>query len=80
MIARLRGEQRWSDFLFFLSCYLLAILIDASFDIALEGPIIGFWFWSIFGVGVGSVMIYRARPLVKEKAATAAQFERKVQA
>lgn len=62
--ARMNGDRRWSDFFLFLQCYLLAILITSSFDIALEGPILGFWFWSLFGVGIGSVMIYRARPLI----------------
>jgi hypothetical protein len=59
-------ERRWADFLLFLTCYLLAMLIDASFDIALEGPILGFWFWTVFGIGVASAMIYRARPVAFE--------------
>lgn len=66
LTARLLGERQWSDFFLFVQCYLIAILITASLDVALEGPILGFWFWSIFGVGLGSVMIYRARPMVSK--------------
>ena len=33
--------------------------IDASFDVALEGPMVGIWFWCLFGFGIASSMIYR---------------------
>ena len=36
-------------------------MIDASFDVALEGPMLGIWFWSLFGLGIASTMVYRAR-------------------
>jgi hypothetical protein len=65
--AKLNGDRQWFHLFLFLQCYILAILITASFDIALEGPILGFWFWSLFGTGIGSVMIYRARPLILKK-------------
>jgi hypothetical protein len=38
----------------------MAIVIDASFDVALEGPMLGIWFWCLFGLGIASTMIYRA--------------------
>lgn len=60
--ARLAGEERWAHWFLFLACYLAAAVIDASFDVALEGPMLGIWFWVIFGIGVGSSMAYRARP------------------
>lgn len=59
--ARLAGEPRWADWFLFLACYLAAAVIDASFDVALEGPMLGIWFWTIFGIGVGSSMVFRAR-------------------
>ena len=39
----------------------MAIIIDATFDVALEGPMLGIWFWCLVGFGIGSVMIYRAQ-------------------
>jgi hypothetical protein len=39
----------------------MAILINATFDVALEGPMQGIWFWCLFGFGIGSVMVYRAQ-------------------
>lgn len=59
--ARLAGEERWANWFLFLACYFSAAVIDASFDVALEGPMLGIWFWVIFGTGVGSSMVYRAK-------------------
>ncbi len=56
--ARLRSDRDWSNLFVFLTCYLLAALIDASFDVALEGPMIGVVFWVVFGAGIGSTMAY----------------------
>ena len=58
--ARRRGDTQFADLFLWVACYLAAILVDASFDVALEGPMLGIWFWCLFGLGMGSVMIYRA--------------------
>jgi len=55
------GEVRWARFFLFIACYALSAIIDASFDVALEGPMIGIWFWALIGVGLGASAIYRAR-------------------
>lgn len=60
LVARRRNEPQWAGLFIWLSCYLAAILIDASFDVALEGPMLGVWFWCLFGFGIGSAMAYRA--------------------
>jgi hypothetical protein len=60
--ARLRGHEQWVELFVFVVCYLTAILINATFDVVLEGPMQGIWFWCLFGFGLGSVMIYRAQP------------------
>jgi O-antigen ligase/polysaccharide polymerase Wzy-like membrane protein len=60
--ARARGHERWVELFLFVTCYAAAIIINATFDVALEGPMQGVWFWCLFGFGVGSVMIYRAQP------------------
>jgi Right handed beta helix region/O-Antigen ligase len=58
--ARLRRDEGWSSLFLFIGCYALAILLSASVDVALEGPILGFWFWVLFGVGIAATMIHRA--------------------
>jgi hypothetical protein len=62
LTARARGHKQWADLFLFTGCYAAAIVINASFDVVLEGPIQGIWFWCLFGFGIGSVMIYRAQP------------------
>jgi hypothetical protein len=59
-VARGRGDTQWANLFLWIACYGLAIVIDASFDVALEGPMLGIWFWSLFGLGIASTMIYRA--------------------
>ncbi|MDP3418339.1 O-antigen ligase [Falsiroseomonas sp.] len=61
LLARRRGEQGWFRLFLFLACYLASILVNASFDVALEGPMLGIWFWVLLGLGSGSSMIYRAQ-------------------
>ena len=63
LTARARGHERWVELFVFVVCYTLAILINASFDVVLEGPMQGIWFWCLFGFGLGSVMIHRTQPL-----------------
>jgi O-Antigen ligase len=62
LTARARGHKQWADLFLFVVCYAMAILINATFDVVLEGPMQGIWFWCLFGFGIGSVMIYRAQP------------------
>ena len=57
--AREHGEGAWAGALLFTCCYVMSILINASFDVALEGPMLGIWFWCLFGFGIGGVIIYR---------------------
>ena len=58
--ARRFGDHAWADFFVLIFCYALAFIIDGTFDVALEGPMAGIWFWSLFGTGIGATMIYRA--------------------
>jgi len=58
--ARMRGDNAWADFFVLIFCYALGFIIEGTFDVALEGPMSGIWFWCLFGVGIGATMIYRA--------------------
>lgn len=54
------GDRAWASFFLLTFCYACGFLIDASFDVTLEGPMAGIWFWCVFGAGTGAGMIYRA--------------------
>jgi O-antigen ligase len=58
--ARRRGEAQWANCFLFIGCYVMSILIDATFDVAIEGPMLGIWFWCMVGFGIGSVMLYES--------------------
>ncbi len=62
--ARRRGYERWAGALLFLLAYYLAFIINGSFDVFIEGPMGGIWFWSIFGTGVGALWAWRYCPQV----------------
>lgn len=53
-----RHDPLWGRFFVFIACYALAALVDASFDVAIEGPMVGIWFWSLIGIGLGASMAY----------------------
>jgi hypothetical protein len=61
LTARVRGHERWVELFVFVTCYAMSIMINATFDVVLEGPMQGIWFWCLFGFGIGFVMIYRAQ-------------------
>ena len=58
---RLR-ESRWSGLFLFLLAYWLAFMINGSFDVVLEGPHGGIWFWTTYGVGLAALWLYRYCP------------------
>jgi len=63
-----RKDSHWFSLLTFLFVYWLAYLINASFDVFLEGPVGGIWFWCVYGTGIGAVWIYKNCPeAIEEK-------------
>jgi hypothetical protein len=57
--AQRHRHSEWAGLFLFIGCYVMSIVIDASFDVALEGPMLGIWFWCLIGFGTGAIMIYR---------------------
>ncbi len=60
--SRQRGERHWPELFLFLLAYWMAFLINASFDVFLEGPMGGIWFWTVYGVGLATLWLYRHSP------------------
>jgi hypothetical protein len=57
---RLKLSQ-WSGLFIWLAAYWLAFMINASFDVALEGPMAGIPFWTVFGFGWGAHLVFSRR-------------------
>jgi hypothetical protein len=49
-------------FFMFIFAFWLAFLINGSFDVFIEGPMGGIWFWTIVGTGMAAVWIYKNYP------------------
>jgi len=60
-LARGRGDAYWANLFLWIGCYVFAVIVHSSFDVALEGPMIGIWFWALYGLGIASVMVYRTK-------------------
>lgn len=56
------GDKQWAGFFLFIFAYWLACIINSSFDVFLEGPMGGIWFWTIFGVGLAARHIWKRYP------------------
>ncbi|WP_245588652.1 O-antigen ligase family protein [Deinococcus pimensis] len=50
--ASSRGQDLWARLNLWVLASWLAFMVNASFDVFLEGPQGGIWFWSLFGFGV----------------------------
>ncbi len=60
--ARRAGRHRWMALFAFLTAYMAAIHVNASFDVFLEGPMGGIWFWTVFGLGLAAIRIQITHP------------------
>ena len=61
-------HERWQGLFLFLLALWLALLVNASFDVFLEGPMGAVWFWVVFGAGAAATWVYRNRPEALDQA------------
>ncbi len=59
--ARRQNHPVWSRVALWCLVYWLAMVVDSCFDVALEGPQLGIWFWSLMGFGVALQKVYQER-------------------
>ncbi len=60
--AKLTQMRKWEGWFCTLLAFYLAVMVNASFDVYLEGPMGGVWFWTVFGIGVASMHLYHQFP------------------
>ncbi len=60
--SRRRREHCWPELFLFLFVYWTVFMINSGFDVVLEGPQGGIWFWTIYGVGLAAIWLYKYRP------------------
>jgi hypothetical protein len=69
-LAKQSHAQQWEGWLSTLLVFYLAALVNASFDVYLEGPMGGIWFWTVFGIGMASIHLLRTQPELLENETT----------
>lgn len=62
MRARLAEQQRWTAVFAWIAAIWIAALVNASFDVYLEGPMGGVWLWSLMGLGIAAARLQRTHP------------------
>jgi hypothetical protein len=60
-VAKRCNDREWYALFTFLLAYWLALLVNGTFDVYLEGPAGGIWFWSVLGCGIAAEIVYRDR-------------------
>jgi hypothetical protein len=53
------GRARLAAAEFWILVYWLSFLINGTFDVFLEGPQGGIWFWCVFGFGLALIVDHR---------------------
>lgn len=64
--ARAAADARWAAVFLFLFCYWVAFMANTSFDVFIEGPMGGIWLWTLYGVGLAAMWLYKVDPALLE--------------
>lgn len=67
------GEDAWSRVFIFVLAYGCAFLVNASFDVFLEGPQGGIFFWSLVGFAMSLLFLIHPAPSVRRTHGDVAQ-------
>lgn len=51
-VARRAGQEWWARIDLWILAYWAAFMVNGTFDVFLEGPQGGIWFWCLFGFGI----------------------------
>ena len=57
--AHRNGQEWWARVDLWILAYWVAFIVNMSFDVYLEGPQGGIWFWSLFGFGMAILVAQR---------------------
>ncbi|MDX1661274.1 MAG: O-antigen ligase family protein [Gemmatimonadota bacterium] len=49
------GREAWARFDLWILAFWAAFMVNATFDVFLEGPMGGIWFWSIMGAAIATL-------------------------
>ena len=70
--SKRNGFTFWSRVDIWLLVYWVGALVNMAFDVYLEGPQGGIWFWSLVGLGLAALRIQKALPAKSDATAVLA--------
>lgn len=62
LAARRAGRWAWMGLFAVLVAFWTAASVNGAFDVYLEGPMGGVWFWSVWGIGLAAAGLQRRHP------------------
>ena len=60
--ARRAGQAGWAAFFTVTAAFWAAATVNGSFDVYLEGPMGGVWFWTVFGLALAGARLQETHP------------------
>lgn len=73
--AHRAGRYLWVRIFAWLFVYWVAAMVNLSFDPYLEGPHGGIWFWTLFGLGLAAMQLWRTKEAGELEESEAAAVE-----
>lgn len=60
--CRRKGQTKWAGIFLTLLAYWVASMTVTTFEVIIEGPTGGIWLWTMYGVGLAAMQIYKRYP------------------
>ncbi|MGB3544521.1 O-antigen ligase family protein [Rubrivirga sp.] len=60
--ARRADRRRWQAVFAWVAGFWVAAMVNASFDVFIEGPMGAIWLWTVIGTGIAAVRLSRTHP------------------
>lgn len=67
LAARRNLHNAWAGVFIWSFAHWIAFLINGAFDVYLESPMGSIWLWTVYGLGLSSVWLYRQHPRLLDK-------------
>lgn len=68
--SKAKGETKWAGIFLTLFAYWVAVMTTTTFEVIIEGPTGGIWLWSMYGIGLAAMYIYKRYPEILDELST----------
>ncbi len=68
--SKAKGQVEWAGIFLTLLAFWIAAMTTTTFEVIIEGPTGGIWIWSMYGVGLAAMYIYKRYPEIFDEIST----------